>query len=193
MQLLYCPANASTSINQKSKHLSFIPYRIHSFSFWELHRSSSSSIVVGASAAVAFPSLVASSIEPYHCLYRSIPIRQPSAMPHRNPSIVYGLVLLCLRIAHGFTAPSLKLAPRGNGDTSFITTQSRLGSPLHMQSENSSSFSMEEVPLAQIFQKAVVLQRSGDRSGALREYQQFLNVAKSHDVDPSLYVSSHML
>lgn len=53
----------------------------------------------------------------------------------------------------------------------------------------SSKFSMEEVPLNQIFQKAVVLQRSGDRDGALREYTQFLKVAESHDVDPSLYVS----
>ena len=54
---------------------------------------------------------------------------------------------------------------------------------------SASSFDMEEVPLNQIFQKAVVLQRSGDRSGAIREYEQFLTVAKSCDVDPSLYVS----
>ena len=54
---------------------------------------------------------------------------------------------------------------------------------------SSSRFSMEEVPLNQIFQKAVVLQRMGDRSGALGEYDQFLKVAESHDVDPSLYVS----
>ena len=53
----------------------------------------------------------------------------------------------------------------------------------------SSQFSMEEVPLNQIFQKAVVLQRSGDRDGALDQYKQFLKVAESHDVDPSLYVS----
>jgi len=53
----------------------------------------------------------------------------------------------------------------------------------------SSQFSMEEVPLNQIFQKAVVLQRSGDRDGALDQYNQFLKVAESHDVDPSLYVS----
>jgi len=52
---------------------------------------------------------------------------------------------------------------------------------------SSSQFTMEEVPLNQIFQKAVVLQRMGDRSGALAEYQQFLKVAESHDVDPSLY------
>jgi len=57
--------------------------------------------------------------------------------------------------------------------------------PLQM----SSQFSMEEVPLNQIFQKAVVLQRSGDRDGALDQYKQFLQVAESHDVDPSLYVS----
>jgi len=51
------------------------------------------------------------------------------------------------------------------------------------------NISMEEIPLNQIFQKAVVLQRSGDRSGALREYQHFLKVAESNEVDPSLYVS----
>ncbi|KAL7531902.1 hypothetical protein ACHAWF_003947 [Thalassiosira exigua] len=56
---------------------------------------------------------------------------------------------------------------------------------------DSSQFSMEEVPLNQIFQKAVVLQRSGDRHGALREYGQFLKVAKSHDVEPSLYAEVH--
>lgn len=51
----------------------------------------------------------------------------------------------------------------------------------------SSQFSMEEIPLNQIFQKAVVLQRMGDRTGALREYNHFLKVAETHDVDPSLY------
>jgi len=51
----------------------------------------------------------------------------------------------------------------------------------------SSHFSMEEVPLNQIFQKAVVLQRMGDRTGALREYNHFLQVAETHDVDPVLY------
>ena len=51
----------------------------------------------------------------------------------------------------------------------------------------SSQFSMEEIPLNQIFQKAVVLQRMGDRTGALQEYNHFLKVAESHDVDPSLY------
>ena len=56
-------------------------------------------------------------------------------------------------------------------------------------SNSISNFSMEEIPLNQIFQKAVVLQRSGDRDGALVEYQQFLKVAASYDVDPSLYVS----
>lgn len=50
---------------------------------------------------------------------------------------------------------------------------------------------MEEIPLNQIFQKAVVLQRSGDRSGALREYQHFLKVAESNEVDPSLYAEVH--
>ncbi|KAL7501438.1 hypothetical protein ACHAWT_010407 [Skeletonema menzelii] len=51
----------------------------------------------------------------------------------------------------------------------------------------SSQFSMEEIPLNQIFQKAVVLQRMGDRTGALQEYNHFLKVAETHDVDPSLY------
>jgi len=74
----------------------------------------------------------------------------------------------------------------------------RLGrGPVHMLNggddgePTSSKFSMEEVPLNQIFRKAVVLQRSGDRSGALVEYEKFLNVAKSHEVDPSLYAEVH--
>jgi len=50
-------------------------------------------------------------------------------------------------------------------------------------------FRVEELPLNQIFQKALVLQRSGDRSGSLEEYKRFLKVAESHDVDPILYVS----
>lgn len=53
-------------------------------------------------------------------------------------------------------------------------------------------FLIEELPLNQIFQRAVVLQRSGERSGSLEEYKQFLKVAESHDVDPTLYVSYHV-
>jgi tetratricopeptide (TPR) repeat protein len=52
---------------------------------------------------------------------------------------------------------------------------------------DNTQFSMEEIPLNQIFQKAVVLQRSGDRQGALREYNHFLKVAETHQVDRSLY------
>lgn len=46
---------------------------------------------------------------------------------------------------------------------------------------------IEDVPLNQIFQKAVVLQRMGDRNGCLAQYERFITVAQSHDVDPSLY------
>ena len=46
---------------------------------------------------------------------------------------------------------------------------------------------IEDVPLNQIFQKAVVLQRMGDRTGCLAEYERFITVAQSHDVDPCLY------
>ena len=55
----------------------------------------------------------------------------------------------------------------------------------------SSQFSMEEIPLKQLFEKAVVLQRMGDRTGALQEYNHFLQVAETHDVDPSLYAEVH--
>lgn len=57
--------------------------------------------------------------------------------------------------------------------------------------ENESFQIIEELPLNQIFQKAVVLQRSGDRSGSLEEYIRFLKVAESHDVDPMLYSEVH--
>lgn len=47
---------------------------------------------------------------------------------------------------------------------------------------------MDEIPLSQIFQRAMVIQRSGiDRDGALKAYNEFLQVAELHDVDPSLY------
>ena len=46
---------------------------------------------------------------------------------------------------------------------------------------------IEDLPLNQIFQKAVVLQRMGDRTGCLAEYERFITVAQSHDVHPSLY------
>ncbi|KAL3816903.1 hypothetical protein ACHAXA_006979 [Cyclostephanos tholiformis] len=46
---------------------------------------------------------------------------------------------------------------------------------------------VEMEPLNRIFQRAVVLQRMGDRGGCLAEYERFLNVAETYDVDPSLY------
>jgi tetratricopeptide (TPR) repeat protein len=54
-------------------------------------------------------------------------------------------------------------------------------------STNSNFELIEDVPLNQIFQKAVVLQRMGDRTGCLAEYERFITVAQSHDVHPSLY------
>lgn len=106
---------------------------------------------------------------------------------------------LCSSFVHGFIPPVVERTYRDNSDTYSMplfqpNTEAihsvgairRSSIPLHMIGE-SSGFSMEEVPLSQIFQKAVILQRSGDRSGALTEYQQFLKVAESHDVDPMLY------
>lgn len=53
---------------------------------------------------------------------------------------------------------------------------------------------MDEIPLSQIFQRAMVLQRSGvDREGALKAYEEFLTVAKLHDVDPFLYAEGEMI
>jgi hypothetical protein len=47
---------------------------------------------------------------------------------------------------------------------------------------------MDNIPLSQIFQRAMVLQRSGiDRAGALKAYQEFLKVAELNAVDPMLY------
>jgi tetratricopeptide (TPR) repeat protein len=54
-------------------------------------------------------------------------------------------------------------------------------------STNSNFELIEDVPLNQIFQKAVVLQRMGDRTGCLAEYERFITMAQSHDVHPSLY------
>lgn len=120
-------------------------------------------------------------------------------------SYTYGAMILSSSSVHGFTTPPKERIYRGNADAYDVppfailpehgNTKHSFGIrsiPLHMLSESDiSGFSMEEVPLNQIFKKAVVLQRSGDRSGALREYQQFLKVADSNDVDPSLYSEIH--
>ena len=66
---------------------------------------------------------------------------------------------------------------------------SPLSLSMNQDNEGINSFRVEELPLNQIFQKALILQRSGDRSGSLEEYKRFLKVAESHDVDPILYVS----
>lgn len=55
------------------------------------------------------------------------------------------------------------------------------------EASTTNQFSIEEMPLNQIFQKGVVLQRCGDRVGALREYNHFLQVAETHNVDRALY------
>jgi hypothetical protein len=49
----------------------------------------------------------------------------------------------------------------------------------------------EVEPLNRIFQRAVILQRMGERMGCLVEYERFLQVARTNDVDPSLYAEVH--
>jgi tetratricopeptide (TPR) repeat protein len=57
----------------------------------------------------------------------------------------------------------------------------------HDDEEGRGSGKIDEFRLSQTFQRALILQRSGDRSGALKAYQDFLKVAEMHDVDPMLY------
>mmetsp|Transcript_38423 Transcript_38423/g.91987 ORF Transcript_38423/g.91987 Transcript_38423/m.91987 type:complete len:218 (-) Transcript_38423:42-695(-) len=100
----------------------------------------------------------------------------------------FGLVaiaLLSARFANGFRFVVLSRTPPGG-----VTHRHRPS----LRSASGSSVSLrlgespqEEQPLNQIFQKAVVLQRSGDREGALDEYTRFLRVAISNDVDPELF------
>ena len=102
---------------------------------------------------------------------------------------VYGMIiLLCTSFARGLTS---SYVVRNSGKQHAVSplyhSNKQLGR-LSMMAREEAQF-IDDIPLNQIFQKAVVLQRSGDRYGALREYDQFLRVAKSHDVDPSLYVS----
>jgi hypothetical protein len=76
---------------------------------------------------------------------------------------------------------------------SFQIVRKSLSSSMKQDDDDANNrFLIEELPLNQIFQRAVVLQRSGERSGSLEEYKQFLKVAESHDVDPTLYVSYHV-
>ena len=49
-----------------------------------------------------------------------------------------------------------------------------------------------EEPLSVIFQRAVVLQRSGDHESALKEYQFFIKAAEGCDVSPSMYAEVHV-
>ena len=106
---------------------------------------------------------------------------------YNNSTLSYAvcMILLCRpSFTNGFTMT--KWTIHQNGVCSDYS--SYCDAPSFRRLHMSSQF-MDEVPLNQIFQKAVVLQRSGDRSGALREYKQFVKVANAQDVDPSLYVS----
>jgi hypothetical protein len=97
------------------------------------------------------------------------------------------IILLCTSFARGLTSSHVIRNSGKHAVSPICHSKKQLGR-LSMMAREEAQF-IDDIPLNQIFQKAVVLQRSGDRSGALREYEQFLRVAKSHDVDPSLYVS----
>ena len=122
--------------------------------------------------------------------------RRPMAAARRKRTF-FGVLLLSF--APGFVSGfSLLSGWRHGGSHASAPSLRRpteirpvCGAPRHMLAKGDDGFSMADVPLNQIFRKAVVLQRSGDRSGAIREYEHFLKVAKSYEVDPSLYVSHH--
>lgn len=83
-------------------------------------------------------------------------------------------------------------------DTSSVFSSNRDVHQHSAQNENDRNRftpdNMDEIPLSQIFQRAMVLQRSGvDRDGALKAYEEFLTVAKLHDVDPSLYAEGEII
>jgi len=105
---------------------------------------------------------------------------------------------------HGFASSSSIIAinQRSSRTTSFVRQgpASKEGDYANMDDDDDDSNEsrirpstnpkfdlIEDVPLNQIFQKAVVLQRMGDRTGCLAEYERFITVAKSNDVDPCLY------
>jgi len=118
--------------------------------------------------------------------------RRPMAAARRKRTF-FGVLLLSF--APGFVSGfSLLSGWRHGGSHASAPSLRRpteirpvCGAPRHMLAKGDDGFSMADVPLNQIFRKAVVLQRSGDRSGAIREYEHFLKVAKSYEVDPSLY------
>lgn len=49
-----------------------------------------------------------------------------------------------------------------------------------------------EEPLSVMFQRAVILQRSGDHTAALKEYELFIKAAKQCDVSPEMYAEVHV-
>ena len=50
---------------------------------------------------------------------------------------------------------------------------------------------MDDEPLSSRFQRAVVLQRSGDHLSALKEYQTFVKAAEQCELSPSTYAEVH--
>lgn len=49
-----------------------------------------------------------------------------------------------------------------------------------------------EEPLSVIFQRGVVLQRSGDHEGALKEYKLFIKAAEGCGVSPNMFAEVHV-
>ncbi|EED91975.1 predicted protein [Thalassiosira pseudonana CCMP1335] len=106
---------------------------------------------------------------------------------------ILSYILLLALTHHGFRASAFVQSFVAANSHSEATSLSSRSDDFPTEDNNSEEetrhyqINVDEVPLSQTFQKGVVLQRAGDREGALDAYNEFLKAAQSHDVDPSLY------
>ncbi len=103
-----------------------------------------------------------------------------------SKSLVLGYMIqffLVVTFVSGFTSFKFRfravVQPTASSSTQCFTNAN--------DEDGFSQYEIDETPLSETFQKAVVLQRAGERSGALDAYQNFLKAAQAHDIDPTLY------
>uniref|UniRef100_A0A7S3QIZ4 MalT-like TPR region domain-containing protein n=1 Tax=Chaetoceros debilis TaxID=122233 RepID=A0A7S3QIZ4_9STRA len=106
--------------------------------------------------------------------------------------ILIHAVLANVLYSDGFMMPpcSQLIAPKPFPDVPITSKKSK-----HQMSsggDNEGMILADDEPLSSKFQRAVVLQRAGDYSSALEEYETFVKAAKSCDVSPEKYAEVHV-
>lgn len=91
-----------------------------------------------------------------------------------------------------FTLFVLAAVTDGFSSTQIFGFHNGLGHFPSPTSIGASTVLENEEPLSVIFQRAVVLQRSGDHKEALKEYELFIKAAEQCDVSPVMYAEVHV-